>query len=197
MPSGDQFCKLKNDPRVIPGIGQLLRKTSLDEIPQLWNILVGEMSLVGPRPFPVYHNSRFELEFRSLRTRVRPGLTGMWQVSARSDGDLAVQESSDSYYIRNWSLWLDLYLLIRTARGGAQRPGRLLSKGAPKGAPALFAAGCLLIHRALKLISGPTGSIHCRSISTATERCSSVRERISRVFLSSTRSPSSPRSGPS
>jgi Undecaprenyl-phosphate galactose phosphotransferase WbaP len=109
----DHF-KLKRDPRLIPLVGQLLRRLSIDELPQLWSVLRGHMSLVGPRPLPDYHLQHFSPAFIELRLRVRPGITGLWQITVRGDGTAAEQESFDSYYIRNWSVWLDLYVLSRT-----------------------------------------------------------------------------------
>ncbi|GAB5535126.1 MAG: sugar transferase [Rubricoccaceae bacterium] len=111
----DLTFKLENDPR-ITRIGAFLRRTSLDEIPQLINVFRGEMSLVGPRPLPGYHHEELPSRVRELRERVRPGITGLWQVSGRSDSGNVGMERWDPYYVRNWSLWLDVVILVRTFR---------------------------------------------------------------------------------
>jgi Undecaprenyl-phosphate galactose phosphotransferase WbaP len=106
--------KLREDPRLIPFVGRFFRRFSIDELPQLWSVIRGDMSLVGPRPFPLYHLKHFSPEFLTLRESVRPGITGWWQIGVRSDGGVSEQEAFDTYYIRNWSVWFDLYVLGRT-----------------------------------------------------------------------------------
>ncbi len=110
----ERACKLRDDPRVIPVLGRFIRMTSIDELPQLWNILRGDMALVGPRPFPRYHVDRFPEEFQRKRQRVRPGLTGLWQVHGRGCADMQRQQELDSHYIDCAGFWLDLYILLRT-----------------------------------------------------------------------------------
>jgi lipopolysaccharide/colanic/teichoic acid biosynthesis glycosyltransferase len=113
---GGVLFKIKNDPRVTP-LGRFLRRTSLDELPQLINILKGEMSLVGPRPLQLRDSDRLEaLEPRAhaQRLSVPPGLTGAWQVGGRSNTDSAQMLDLDLGYIANWSLRLDLVILCRT-----------------------------------------------------------------------------------
>ena len=107
--------KLRKDPR-ITAVGRLLRRMSLDEIPQIINVLLGEMSLVGPRPLPAYHHAELPERVRALRERARPGLTGLWQVSGRSEAGHAGMPKWDTYYIRNWSIWLDIVICVRTFR---------------------------------------------------------------------------------
>lgn len=113
--------KLKNDPRVTR-VGRVLRKTSLDELPQIWNVLKGEMSLVGPRPIVLAEVEKYGPGF-DLYTKVKAGLTGLWQVSGRNDTSYEERVRLDSFYVRNWSVWLDLCILFRTIGAVVLRKG--------------------------------------------------------------------------
>ena len=105
---------MTNDPRVTP-VGRWLRKWSVDELPQLWNVLRGEMSLVGPRPLPVDEIRRINDRAHRRRLSVKPGLTCLWQISGRNDvSSFKEWVRLDLEYIDNWSLWLDLKILLKT-----------------------------------------------------------------------------------
>ncbi len=108
--------KLKNDPRVTR-VGSFLRKTSLDELPQIINVLRGEMSLVGPRPRPLYElDGQKDDHLFYVGLTVRPGITGLWQVSGRNDLDFKQRILLDAIYVQNWSLQLDFLLLYKTIK---------------------------------------------------------------------------------
>ena len=107
--------KLKNDPR-ITRVGRFLRKTSLDELPQVWNVFKGELSFVGPRPIVDAEIEKYGSDGYEIYKRVLPGLTGYWQISGRSTTTYEERVRLDTYYIRNWSVWLDIYVIACTPR---------------------------------------------------------------------------------
>jgi lipopolysaccharide/colanic/teichoic acid biosynthesis glycosyltransferase len=113
--------KLQRDPRVT-GLGRFLRRSSLDELPQLWNVVRGEMSLVGPRPIVEAEMVRYG-SLLGHYTQVAPGLTGLWQVSGRNNTTYEERVDLDTYYVRNWSPWLDLYLLSKTFSAVVNKKG--------------------------------------------------------------------------
>ena len=110
-----KYQKLRNDPRIDSAISKFLRKTSLDELPQLWNVFTGDMSLVGPRPILPEQIGDYGDMFRQY-CAVRPGLTGLWQVSGRNETSFQQRVHWDGWYIRNWTLWYDIVILVKTAR---------------------------------------------------------------------------------
>ncbi len=104
--------KIKEEPRVTRA-GCWLRRFSLDELPQLWNVLVGEMSLVGPRPLLLGQAGLYGDSYKEYM-RVSPGITGLWQVSGRSDTTFSRRAALDSEYIQRWSAWLDIFIFLKT-----------------------------------------------------------------------------------
>jgi undecaprenyl-phosphate galactose phosphotransferase len=118
----DKHWKLSNDPR-ITGIGRFLRETSLDELPQIFNVLKGDMSLVGPRPVTQREIDECYKDQAQLCFGVLPGVTGLWQVSGRSNTSYDYRISLDSWYVRNWNLWLDIVILLKTVRVVLKKEG--------------------------------------------------------------------------
>jgi undecaprenyl-phosphate galactose phosphotransferase len=104
--------KLTDDPRITP-LGKFLRKTSLDELPQFWNVLTGDMAIIGPRPI-VENEKHYYGENFQIFSVVKPGITGLWQISGRSDLTYSDRVNLDVYYACNWSLWLDYFIFLRT-----------------------------------------------------------------------------------
>lgn len=120
----EEWCaqqKLRHDPRVTR-LGRFLRATSLDELPQLYNVLQGELSLVGPRPIIWDEVEKYQDGFE-LYKRVKPGLTGLWQISGRSSTSYRLRVNLDGYYVRNWSVWFDIYILAKTPLEVLKRNG--------------------------------------------------------------------------
>ncbi len=107
--------KLKDDPRVTK-IGSIMRRTSLDELPQIFNVLKGEMNFVGPRPVIQEEIDQYYKENSEYYFMVKPGISGLWQVSGRSDTDYDFRVSTDKWYVTNWSLWLDVVILVKTVK---------------------------------------------------------------------------------
>ena len=118
-----RYSRITNDPRVTRG-GRWLRRLSLDEWPQLWNVLKGEMSLVGPRPYMPREIEKIG-SFMDVITRVRPGLTGLWQVSGRNELLFEERLLLDEHYVKNWSLWMDIVIMMRTLRAVVRGEGAL------------------------------------------------------------------------
>jgi undecaprenyl-phosphate galactose phosphotransferase len=118
----EKSYKLKNDPRVTR-IGAFLRKTSLDELPQIFNVLRGEMNFVGPRPVIQEEIEKYYREDAEYYFMVKPGITGLWQVSGRSDTDYEFRVATDKWYVSNWSLWLDIVILLKTIKVVLKKDG--------------------------------------------------------------------------
>ena len=111
----EENFKLKDDPRITK-LGGFLRKTSLDELPQIFNVLMGQMNFVGPRPVIQEELDKYYKDNSSYYFMVKPGITGLWQVSGRSDTDYDFRIKTDTWYVLNWSLWLDIVILIKTIK---------------------------------------------------------------------------------
>jgi len=109
----EKFRKLDSDPRVTTRTARFIRKASIDELPQLWNVLIGDMSLVGPRP-ALSDETHYFGDRLSDYLSVQPGITGLWQVSGRNDTSFKRRVYWDSWYVRNWSFWGDVVILIKT-----------------------------------------------------------------------------------